>query len=85
MKNATPKKNKAGEITWVRLDALVTPAQYDLVVKVSEIEYLSKAEVTRIMIEIAAYVLMGNLDKASRRAASLPYPLTPEMIQEYVR
>lgn len=76
-------KNKTN--SWVRLDALVTPAQYDLVVKISEIENISKAEATRTMIEIATFVIMGDLERANRRAASLPKPLHPEIFAEIAK
>jgi len=71
--------------SWVRLGGFITPEEYKLIKTIVEIEDLSMAEVTRIMIDIAAYFLMGDTEKASQRAASLPKRLPPEIFQEFVK
>ena len=58
--------------TWVRLDVLVTPDQYNLIKELSRVEDLSMAEVTRIMIAITRDLIVDDLEKAKERLSNFP-------------
>lgn len=79
------KTVKSSKNSWVRLTGFVTLNEYNLIKKIVELADLSMAEVTRIMLDIAVYFLMGDLEQARKRAASLPHRLPPEIFQEFVK
>lgn len=76
------KKEQDNTKDWERLNVQLAPAQYELLNQIKIVERISLGEVSRIMFEIATYVLLDDYPKAKDRALAISH-LSPETIMKY--